>query len=160
MADDPPPEEAVALLRRESASLVQRLRLWTPARWAAAGAPFGSRGDLVHHLAQALADLTADAEGEVRRVLPRLDDLVLADQLAVTADDLARAAPAAQVARQAVAHLLAHRRDLLDEPVPVGLAAALRLDDPERTGRAACEESRRLPLDGAEGAAPGAPPHR
>lgn len=116
------------LLRRESRSLVQRLRLWTPARYAAAAPPHGTRGDLVHHLVQALADAAADLEGGPRRAVPRLDtDLALADQLAVVADDLVRAAPPAQVAREATAHLLLHRRDLLGEEVPPGLAEALDL---------------------------------
>lgn len=127
------PEDPTALLRRESRSLVQRLRLWTPARWAAAAEPFGTRADLAHHLAQALADLAADAEGEPRRPLPRLDsDLSLPDQLAVAADDLARAGPAAEVARAATVHLLAHRRDLLGEQVPPGLVGALGLTRPEQ----------------------------
>lgn len=136
-----------AVLRRESRSLVQRLRLWTPARWAAAAPPFGTRADLVHHLAQALAGLAADAEGLPPRPLPRLDsDLGLPDQLAVTSDDLVRAGPPTSVAQLATAHLLAHRRDLLDEPVPAALAAALGLADPEQTGRVACEECRGEPL--------------
>jgi hypothetical protein len=49
------------------------------------GAPHGTRGDLAHHLAQALADRAAAAEGRRDGPLPRLDDLALADQLAVTA---------------------------------------------------------------------------
>ncbi len=106
---------AAVLLRRESGLLVQRLRLWTPARYAAAAAPWGTRGDLVHHLAQYLADLAAAAEGTARRRLPRLDsDLVLPDQLAVTADDL-----------------------LCDE-IPSGLAAALGVDDVVAAGLKAC----------------------
>ena len=118
------------LLRRESRSLVQRLRLWTPARYAAAAPPNGTRGDLVHHLVQALADAVADAEGDQRRAVPRLDtDLALADQLAVVSDDLVRARPPAQIVREAAAHLLVHRRDLLGEEVPPGLADALDLKD-------------------------------
>lgn len=133
------PEDPVVLLRRESRSLVQRLRLWTPARWAAAAPLHGTRAELVHHLAQALADLAAEAAGEPRRGLPRLEgDLGLADQLAVTADDLVRAQPPAEVARRAAVHLLAHRKDLLDEDVPAGLAAALALRDPVGAGRAEC----------------------
>jgi hypothetical protein len=132
-------DDPVALLRRESRSLVQRLRLWTPTRWAAAAPTSGSRGDLVHHLAQALADAAADAAGEPRRPLPRLEgDLVLPDQLAVTADDLVRAAPAPTVALAATAHLLLHRRDLLDEDVPAGLSAALGLGDVLAAGREEC----------------------
>lgn len=141
-----PDDDPLALLRRESRSLVQRLRLWTPTRWAAAAPPHGTRGDLAHHLAQHLADVAADAEGAPRRPLPRLDgNLALPDQLAVTSDDLVRAAPPAAVAVAATAHLLAHRKDLLDEVVPPGLAAALGLDDPLEAGRRACRETKRPP---------------
>ena len=138
--------EAVDLLRRESRSLVQRLRLWTPARWAASADPYGTRADLVRHLAQHLADAAAGIEGEPLRDLPRLDDLGVADQLAVTSDDLVRASPSEELARDATAHLLAHRQDLLGEEVPPGLAAALGVADPVSTGRTVCEESGRTPL--------------
>lgn len=121
-SDEPAP---ASLLRRESRSLVQRLRLWTPARWAAAAAPHGTRGDLVHHLVQDLADLAAQVEGQPRRAVPRLDDLGLADQLAVVSDDLVRADPPDEVARAATAHLLLHRQDLLDEEPPAGLLTRL-----------------------------------
>jgi hypothetical protein len=133
------------LLRRESASLVQRLRLWTPARWAAACPPDATRGDVVLHLAQALADAAADLEDEPRRRLPRLDsDLGLPDQLAVTADDLVRAVaqagpPVDEVARRAAAHLLLHRRALLGEDVPAGLARVLG-DDVDALAAAVCDE--------------------
>lgn len=127
-----------ALLRRESRSLVQRLRLWTPTRFAAQAPSHGSRGDLVHHLAQRLADQASDAEGQPRRPLPRLEgDLVLPDQLAVTADDLARAADA-ETARRATSHLLLHRHALLEEDVPTGLVRALGLADVLAAGREEC----------------------
>ena len=131
---------AVDLLRRESGSLVQRLRLWTPQRWAAQLPPYGTRADVAFHLAQALADLAAGLEGEPRRPLPRLDsDLVLPDQLAVTADDLARAGPPDDAARRATAHLLLHRHDLLGDEIPDGLARALGVPDVVAPGRDACE---------------------
>ena len=129
----------VDLLRRESRSLVQRLRLWTPARYAAAAPPWGTRADLVHHLAQAYADAAADLEREPRRPVPRLDsDLALADQLAVTSDDLVRAGPDPDLARCTTAHLLVHRTELLGEDVPTSLAGALDLPDVLAAGRAAC----------------------
>ena len=128
-----------ALLAREAASLVARLRTWTPARWVAAAPELGTRADLAHHLAQALADLGADAEGADRRTLPRLaNDLGLPDQLAVTADDLVRAAPPDEVARAATAHLLLHRGHLLGDDVPAGLARALSTGDVLAAGRRAC----------------------
>jgi hypothetical protein len=108
------------LLRKEVDSLVARLRLWTPARWSAACDPWGTRADLGRHLAQAWADRAADEEGQPRRTLPVLaPDLLVADQLAVTGDDLVRVAPP-DVA-DVVAHLLAHRFDLLGEQPPAGL---------------------------------------
>ena len=126
LTPEPVVRDQVLLLRRESRSLVQRLRLWTPARYAAAAPPFPTRGALVHHLAQALADVAADLERTARRRLPRLEtDLGLADQLAVTADDLVRAAPTSEQAAAATCHVLLHRHDLLGEPVPPALAGAL-----------------------------------
>jgi hypothetical protein len=132
-------EAPVDLLRRESRSLVQRLRLWTPARYAAAAPPWGTRADLVLHLAQACADAAAALEGEPRRTVPRLDSVLgLADQLAVTCDDLVRAQPDDDLARAVTAHLLVHRLDLLGEEVPASLASALALADVVHVGRAAC----------------------
>ena len=132
-------EDGVALLRRESRSLVQRLRLWTPARFAAAAPPYGTRADLVRHLAQSLADLAATLEHAPRRPLPRLDDLAVADQLAVTADDVVRAGPGHDAVRGATAHVLVHRTDLLGEDVPAGLAAALGLGDVSAARRTVCD---------------------
>lgn len=133
---------AVELLRRESALLVQRLRLWTPSRWVAQCPPYGTRADLTFHLAQALADAAAALEGEPRRMLPRLDsDLALPDQLAVAVDDLVRASPVADLARGATAHLLAHRQDLLGDQVPDGLAQALGVQDVVAFGRDRCDGS-------------------
>jgi hypothetical protein len=111
--------DAAELLAREARSLVERLRLWTPQRWAAAAPPYPTRADLVHHLAQSFVD----AAQETTKPLPRLEtDLALPDQLAVTADDLVRTGRAT---REHVAHLLAHRRDLLGEDVPPSLQEQL-----------------------------------
>ena len=93
----------------------------------------------MHHLAQACADVAADLERQPRRTVPRLDnDLGLADQLAVTSDDVVRADPDDDVARAVTAHLLVHRLDLLGEDVPASLAQALGLPDVVVAGRAAC----------------------
>ena len=119
-----------ALLAREARSLVDRLRLWTPARWAAAAPGFGTRADLARHLAQSFADQAAAAEGGPPHPLPTLAaDLAVPDQLAVTADDLVRAGPDEVGARRALAHLLTHRADLLGDHVPAGLVAALGAAD-------------------------------
>lgn len=140
------------LLAKELAALVDRLRRWTPTRWSAAAGPWGSRADLVHHLAQALADAAAAAEGAgageatgageaagaagPRRELPRLGNVLLgADQLAVTGDDLVRATATPAVLEEVVAHLLLHRYDLLGEEPPASLGGPAVLE----RGRAACE---------------------
>jgi hypothetical protein len=90
-------------LAREVRRLVTRVSHWTPPRWAASsatepadGAAPGSRADAVYALVQELADLAAVAEGEPRRVVPRLShDGALVDQLrVVSADLLAVGAPA------------------------------------------------------------------
>jgi hypothetical protein len=88
-------------LAREVRRLVDRVSHWTPSRWAASSASgAGSRADAFHALVQALADLGADAEGEPRRPVPRLEsDLALPDQLrVVTADLLASGSPRARTA--------------------------------------------------------------
>jgi len=123
------------LLAKEVDSLVGRLRMWTPQRWAAAAEPWGTRADLGRHVAQWLADLAATMEGQPARALPALHpDLLVADQVAVTGDDLVRAAPSAAVCQEAVAHLLAHRFDLLGEDPPASLGGAGTL----ARGRSVC----------------------
>jgi len=110
------------LLQKEVRSLVDRLRLWTPTRWAAAAEPWGTRADLGRHLASWLADTAAGLEGTGLHDLPVLKpDLLVADQLAVTGDDLVRCGPPPELCGDAVAHLLVHRFDLLGEDVPVSL---------------------------------------
>ena len=73
--------------------LVNQIAHWTPARWekpVSAGA--STRAEAVHALAQRLADAAADASGQPRRPVPRLDnDLALPDQLRVVSADLAAA---------------------------------------------------------------------
>ncbi|MCW2607874.1 MAG: hypothetical protein JWO60_2567 [Frankiales bacterium] len=140
---------SVELLDREARSLVQRLRVWTPTRWAAQVRPGLTRGDLAHHLAQALVDAAAEAPVP----LPRLEaDLALPDQLAVAADDLVRSGPDPDVAAGAVAHLLLHRADLLGDDVPPGLVTALGLGDVLAVGRRLCD------LPGLNPGAPAADP--
>lgn len=133
------PDDAAALLAREAARLVERLRLWASPRWAAAAPVRGTRGDVVHHLAQRLADDAARLEGSAPRALPRLDsDLALPDQLAVTADDLVRAGPSHELAVAATLHLLLHRGQLLGDDVPAALAARLGVSDVAAAGYEVC----------------------
>ena len=96
---------------------MRRLRRWTAASWAvpatpAADAAPGSRAEVAAAAVQRIADLAAVAEGEPRRAVPRLADLVLADQLAVMTDDVLRAGDPAATAALA-AELTALRRALL-----------------------------------------------
>ena len=78
----------------ETRRLVDRVSTWTPPRWAASSASGpGSRADRFHALVQTLADQAADAEGQPRRVVPRLSpDTALPDQLRVIVADLIEAA--------------------------------------------------------------------
>jgi hypothetical protein len=87
---------------------------WTPPRWAAAVEPGGAaRADLMHALVQRIADLAAEAEGQPRRPVPRLDnDLALPDQLRVVAADLVMAAPEPAVLAGAGAEVATARRAL------------------------------------------------
>ena len=83
--------------------LVGQISHWTPSRWAAS-----SRAARLHDLVQQLADRTADAEGQPRRAVPRLDnDLALPDQLRVVAADTVTAGAADETALalvQAIRH--------------------------------------------------------
>lgn len=127
--------DQAALLAKEITALVQRLRTWSPTRWSASAEVWGSRADLGRHLAQRLADTAADLTGEPRRLLPVLaTDLLVADQLAVTGDDLLRCGPPDDVCQDAVAHVLLHRYDLLGELPPDSLGGEAALV----RGRAAC----------------------
>lgn len=78
----------------ETRRLVDRVSTWTPPRWAASTASgSGSRADRFYTLIQELADQAADAEGQPRRVVPRLSpDTAMPDQLRVVVADLIEAA--------------------------------------------------------------------
>ncbi|MEU4396936.1 hypothetical protein ACIQH6_08185 [Micromonospora orduensis] len=91
--------------------LVNQVGHWEQPRWAAT-ATTGNvpRADLVHRLVQEIANLAADAEGQPRRVVPRLDnDLALPDQLRVVTADLLAARPADEVLARAAAEVTATR---------------------------------------------------
>jgi len=97
-AAEPAAERLVEAVNR----LGRQVAHWQPARWSTAGgagpgeaatggpgvAVAGSRGDRVHALVQRLADRGALAERRLAGGVPRLNDLVLPDQLRVVADDL------------------------------------------------------------------------
>ncbi|MEU7849626.1 hypothetical protein AB0B74_00465 [Micromonospora parva] len=91
--------------------LVGQIAHWQQPRWAAAATTGNvSRADLVHRLVQEVANLAADAEGQPRRVVPRLDnDLALPDQLRVVTADLLAADPGAEALTRAAAEVTATR---------------------------------------------------
>jgi hypothetical protein len=76
-------------VRRASARLRDRVGGWSPDRWAAPLSDGRSKADLVYAVVQQIADLAAEAEGQPRRVVPRLtNDVALPDQLTVVVNDL------------------------------------------------------------------------
>ncbi|SCE72882.1 hypothetical protein [Micromonospora mirobrigensis] len=105
---------SAAELDRAVELLVRQVGHWQQPRWAAiATGGNASRADLVHKLVQEIANLAADAEGEPRRTVPRLDnDLALPDQLRVVAADLVAATPADDVLAAATAAVTATRSTL------------------------------------------------
>ena len=101
-------------LARAVDRLVDHIGQWTPSRWAAStSSGSGTRAETVHALAQRLADLEASTAGRPDRRVPRLDnDLVLADQVRVTARDLLAADPPPEVLAEAFDAVTATRRAL------------------------------------------------
>lgn len=103
---------------------LERLRsavsVWSVGRWAAE--PRSLPGLLptsttcagvAYHLVQVLADVAAAAEGRPARPVARPDsDLVLPHQLAVMANDIARADPAEPLLRAAVGEVILHRAEI------------------------------------------------
>ncbi|MFE9188706.1 hypothetical protein ACFYL6_03750 [Micromonospora sp. NPDC007208] len=91
--------------------LVRQIAHWQQPRWAAVATTGNvSRADMVHRLVQEMANLAADAEGEPRRVVPRLDnDLALPDQLRVVTADLLAADPGPEALTRAAAEVTATR---------------------------------------------------
>jgi hypothetical protein len=91
--------------------LLNQIGHWEQGRWwSRPPARNETRGDLVFGLVQQLADHGADAEGRPHAAVPRENDLVLADQIRVLADDL-RDAPE-PILRAATADVDAVRKTL------------------------------------------------
>jgi hypothetical protein len=72
--------------------MVRKLRHWSASNWALPpeGPAPDSRADAAHLAVQRIADLGADAELRLRRPVPRITALALADQLAVVVGDVVR----------------------------------------------------------------------
>lgn len=75
--------------------LVDRLRSSSDVRLGGRLPSGGTRADAAHGLAQELADATAGLVGDPVRAVPRLGDLAVGDQVAVTGADLLSALDAA-----------------------------------------------------------------
>ncbi|MFK3981069.1 hypothetical protein ACI2K4_11905 [Micromonospora sp. NPDC050397] len=101
-------------LRQSVDLLVGQVAHWAAPRWAASATVGNvSRADLLHRLIQEIANLAADAEGEPRRTVPRLDnDLALPDQLRVVTVDLLTAGPPPSVLAETATEVTATRRAL------------------------------------------------
>jgi hypothetical protein len=87
-----PPSAVVAELAGEVRRLADRLRALSEVRLAGPLPPHPSRASAAHDLAQQLADAAAELTGGPRREVPRLPDLAVGDQVAVTGADLVAAA--------------------------------------------------------------------
>jgi hypothetical protein len=84
---------------------------WTLARWSAATSDGRSRSDVTFELVQRIADLAADAEGQPRRRVPRLESApALGDQLRVVVADLVAAGASEQVIAEAATLIADVRR--------------------------------------------------
>lgn len=94
--------------------LVNHVGHWSPARWTVT-VPAGdrSRADVVHALAQRLADLEADVTGRPDRPVPRLaNDLALPDQVRVMTLDLVLAGAGPAVLTAAMDAVAVARQEL------------------------------------------------
>lgn len=107
----PDDDEPRARLERELRRVTDRLRALGPARLARSGDDGRSPAAGGHDVAQALADLAADAAGRARREVPVLPVHAVADQVTVTAHDLLGEGDDEAV-RAGVERLVALRRSL------------------------------------------------
>src|SRR2546430_15003351 len=91
-------------LVRAADRLADHVGHWTPTRWTQpAGAGDRTRAELVHALAQHLADLEASVTGRATRPVPRLpNDLALPDQVRVLVLDLVGAPAGPEVLAEAL----------------------------------------------------------
>ncbi len=99
---------------------------WSAGRWAAAPRPLPDLlststtcAGVARHLVQVLADLGAEAEGRPHRLVPPAESvLVLPDQIAVMAYDIALAEAAQDLVQRALHEVLLHRAEIDATRVP------------------------------------------
>jgi hypothetical protein len=128
-------EAGTTLLRRELASLRQRIQEWTVTRWAARAEPFEpldagpapTRGDVAYALAVRLAELSRSAgSGAPPNAVPsRLGDHALADQLGVLADALLASPGLDAVAIEALDAVVRCRAALDGTAIPADVAGLI-----------------------------------
>ncbi|HEY9475519.1 MAG TPA: hypothetical protein VIS06_16940 [Mycobacteriales bacterium] len=101
-------------LLAEITVLLHRISRWTVDSWKIR-ANARARSDAVFALVQRLADVAADAEHQPRRNVPRLDELMLVDQLTVMVHDVVNTGSVAawQAGLAAVSQT---RAELFDQP--------------------------------------------
>jgi hypothetical protein len=106
----------IDLLAQTVERLADRLRSLSDVRLARPLPPYASRAEAAHALAQQLADGAASVEERPARLVPRLHDLAVGDQVAVTGQDLVdalrAAGPASDPAARAAAAAVAACRQL------------------------------------------------
>jgi hypothetical protein len=119
----------LADLAAQLGRLADRLRSLSDVRLAGRLPSGESRADAAHGLAQLLADSAADLAGEPRRTVPRLADLVVADQVGVTGTDLVAALVAATAAGAGGQQGGAGSGPEVNEVAEVALAAVRSLRD-------------------------------
>lgn len=80
---------AAVRLRTAAGRFLAKVEHWAQPRWAQPAVDGTSRAQVVHALAQRLADLCAAVEGRPAQAVPRLNnDLALPDQVRVMVADL------------------------------------------------------------------------
>ena len=97
---------AVEELAGEILRLADRLRSLSDLRLSRPLPPHPSRAEAAHAVAQLLADGAAQLEGRPIRPVPRLHDLAVGDQVAVTGTDLVAAAHAVDSVTTGVTELV------------------------------------------------------
>ncbi|WP_229072050.1 hypothetical protein [Actinoplanes sp. DH11] len=90
--------------------LLTQVHHWEERRWSQPAGAGRTRAQVVHALAQHLADLGAEAEGAQRHPVPFVHAMVLPDQIRVTAADLVATGPSPELLSRATDAVTEARR--------------------------------------------------